>query len=255
MDPPARRSDLDRAPVRGRVAGRGHGDRARLHQPPPVRVVDGDDLVLAAPVEQQRLGREVARPCRRWKSRWSWDRLVNAPAVNRVPSTRPSASAWLDTSIATAVTPRSAIAANGRLQVGRLGRGADARHRLAGHPGLDRADQPGACGRRPAAPPPAGTPWWSCRWCRSRRARACRRSGRRRPPRPARRAAPAGRSATSTGSPVGGGQLGPGRVGEHRGGAGRRGRAGEPGTVRAGARKRREKVTGVDGGRVVRDAR
>ena len=37
--------------------------------------------------------------------------MVNAPAVNRVPSTRPSASAWLDTSIATAVTPRSAIAA------------------------------------------------------------------------------------------------------------------------------------------------
>jgi hypothetical protein len=42
-----------------------------------------------------------------WKSRWSTPRLVNPPTANRVPSTRPSASAWLDTSMITVVIPRS----------------------------------------------------------------------------------------------------------------------------------------------------
>ncbi len=46
-----------------------------------------------------------------WKSRWSCERLVNAATANRVPATRPSASAWLDTSIATWLTPASTITA------------------------------------------------------------------------------------------------------------------------------------------------
>ena len=56
-----------------------------------------------------------------WKSRWSWDRLVNAPTANRVPATRPSASAWLETSIATSVTPRSTITANRACRSGASG--------------------------------------------------------------------------------------------------------------------------------------
>ena len=47
-----------------------------------------------------------------WKSRWSWLRLVNIARSNTMPSTRPSASAWLDTSIVSAVTPRSRITAS-----------------------------------------------------------------------------------------------------------------------------------------------
>jgi hypothetical protein len=37
---------------------------------------------------------------------------VNAPTANRVPDTRPKASAWLETSIGTCVTPCSTISAN-----------------------------------------------------------------------------------------------------------------------------------------------
>src|SRR5918998_1520767 len=47
-----------------------------------------------------------------WKSRWSWERLVNAPTAKAVPPTRSSASAWLETSIGRCVTPRSTIAAS-----------------------------------------------------------------------------------------------------------------------------------------------
>ncbi len=47
-----------------------------------------------------------------WKSRWSSDRLVNAPTVNSIPPTRPIASAWLETSIATFVAPRSRMTAS-----------------------------------------------------------------------------------------------------------------------------------------------
>ena len=56
-----------------------------------------------------------------WKSRWSCDRLVNAPTAKRVPATRPSASAWLDTSIATSVTPPSSITANSACRSGASG--------------------------------------------------------------------------------------------------------------------------------------
>ena len=47
-----------------------------------------------------------------WKSRWSWVRLVNPATAKRAPSTRPSASAWLDTSIAHQATAFSRITAN-----------------------------------------------------------------------------------------------------------------------------------------------
>src|ERR1044071_7684793 len=57
----------------------------------------------------------------RWKSRWSCERLVNAPTANRVPLARPSASAWLDTSIGTCVTPRSSITANSACRSGASG--------------------------------------------------------------------------------------------------------------------------------------
>ena len=57
----------------------------------------------------------------RWKSRWSWERLVNAPTAKRVPATRPSASAWLDTSITTSATPASRITANSACRSGASG--------------------------------------------------------------------------------------------------------------------------------------
>ena len=47
-----------------------------------------------------------------WKSRWSVPKLVYPPTANRVPLTRPRVSAWLETSMATAVTPRSRATAN-----------------------------------------------------------------------------------------------------------------------------------------------
>ena len=56
-----------------------------------------------------------------WKSRWSWERLVNAPTANRVPATRPNASAWLDTSIGTCVTPCSTITASSACRSGASG--------------------------------------------------------------------------------------------------------------------------------------
>ncbi|CNZ09294.1 Uncharacterised protein [Mycobacterium tuberculosis] len=46
---------------------------------------------------------------------------MKAPTANRVPSTRPSASAWLDTSMTTVSTPRSTIAASIACSVGASG--------------------------------------------------------------------------------------------------------------------------------------
>ena len=56
-----------------------------------------------------------------WKSRWSCDRLVKTATSKAVPATRPRASEWLDTSIAAAVTPRSAITANSACRSGASG--------------------------------------------------------------------------------------------------------------------------------------
>ncbi len=56
-----------------------------------------------------------------WKSRWSCDRLVKAATSKTTPSTRPSASAWLLTSIATAVVPRSRMAASSACRSGASG--------------------------------------------------------------------------------------------------------------------------------------
>ncbi len=44
-----------------------------------------------------------------WKSRWSWVTLVQAATAKRVPSIRPRATPWEETSIATASTPASSI--------------------------------------------------------------------------------------------------------------------------------------------------
>jgi hypothetical protein len=46
-----------------------------------------------------------------WKSRWSVPKLVYPPTAKWVPPTRPSVSAWLDTSIAMPLTPRSTATA------------------------------------------------------------------------------------------------------------------------------------------------
>ncbi len=56
-----------------------------------------------------------------WKSRWSSLRLVNTATSYVVPSTRPIASAWLDTSMATACTPRSRITASSACRSGASG--------------------------------------------------------------------------------------------------------------------------------------
>ena len=56
-----------------------------------------------------------------WKSRWSCDRLVNTATSKLVPATRARASEWLDTSIAAAVTPRSAMTANSACRSGASG--------------------------------------------------------------------------------------------------------------------------------------
>ena len=56
-----------------------------------------------------------------WKSRWSSLRLVKTATSYVVPSTRPIASAWLDTSIATAPTPRSRMTANRACRSGASG--------------------------------------------------------------------------------------------------------------------------------------
>ena len=56
-----------------------------------------------------------------WKSRWSWLRLVKTARSKRTPSTRPSSSAWLDTSIVTAEAPRSRMTASRACRSGASG--------------------------------------------------------------------------------------------------------------------------------------
>ena len=86
-----------------------------------------------------------------WKSRWSCERLVKAPTAKRVPATRPSASAWLDTSIATSVTPSSQHHREQRLQVGGLGGGERAGQRARRRCGCRRCRPARWCARpRPA---------------------------------------------------------------------------------------------------------
>ena len=43
------------------------------------------------------------------KSRWSWEKLENAPTVNFTPASRCRAVAWAETSITTHCTPASAM--------------------------------------------------------------------------------------------------------------------------------------------------
>jgi hypothetical protein len=73
--------------------------------------------------------------------------------VETTPSTRPSASAWLLTSIATAVVPALAHDREQRLQVGRLGRRAHAGHHVVADAGQHRAEQAGGVpgGAQPAS--------------------------------------------------------------------------------------------------------
>ena len=93
-------------------------------------------------------------------------RLLKTATSKTQPSTRPSTSAWLETSMATASTPRSRITAN------RAWRSVAS--------GVVRSDlmrsspmrvstvpiRPVLPGRRLAARPRRGTRWWSCRRCR-----------------------------------------------------------------------------------------
>ena len=189
----------------------------------------------------------------RWKSRWSWERLVYAPAreagaVDPAEGQRVAGDLDRDRG-----HPALGHRRERRLQVGRLRRGAGARHRLPGHPGLDGADQPGAVAGRPQ-------PLLQ----QVRRGGLAVGPGHPEHEHAGGRVAPDGRGQRAEDrprvvrdehrQPGRRGQLGAGRVGEHRDRAGRRGRRGEPGTVRAGARKCRKKVTGVHLGRVVRDS-
>jgi hypothetical protein len=56
-----------------------------------------------------------------WKSRWSRPRFVKQATSKRTPSTRPMTSAWLETSIAQAVTSSSTITANSACRSGASG--------------------------------------------------------------------------------------------------------------------------------------
>ncbi len=75
-------------------------------------------------------------------------RLLKIATSKTQPSTRPSTSAWLETSMATARTPRSRMTREQRLQVGRLGSGALGLDALVADAGLDGADQAGQPARR-----------------------------------------------------------------------------------------------------------
>ena len=57
----------------------------------------------------------------RWKSRWSRPRLRNTATSKAKPFTRPITSAWLETSIAHASTPRSSICRSSRCRSGASG--------------------------------------------------------------------------------------------------------------------------------------
>ncbi len=56
-----------------------------------------------------------------WKSRWSWERLRKAATAKRVPSTRPSRRAWLETSAATARAPSDRMTASSAWKSGASG--------------------------------------------------------------------------------------------------------------------------------------
>ena len=56
-----------------------------------------------------------------WKSRWSRPRLRNAATSKTTPATRPITRAWLETSIAQALTPCSTITANSACRSGASG--------------------------------------------------------------------------------------------------------------------------------------
>ena len=95
----------------------------------------------------------------RWKSRWSCERLVNAATANRVPATRPRASAWLETSIATSVTPASAITANRACRSGASGvvNAAGSRRCSPSAPTMRVPTVPSSPVVRPAATSPASS--------------------------------------------------------------------------------------------------
>ena len=95
----------------------------------------------------------------RWKSRWSCERLVNAATANRVPATRPRASAWLDTSMATSVTPASAITANMACRSGASGvvNAAGSRRRCPSGPSIRVPTVPSSPLVRPAPTSPASS--------------------------------------------------------------------------------------------------
>ena len=146
-----------------------------------------------------------------WKSRWSCERLVKAPTAKRVPATRPSASAWLDTSIATSVTPSSSITANSACRSGAsgvvnaLGRAAPAMRvptvptspvvrPAAARPGLEQVRDGGLAAGPGDAEDPQALPW-------GRRRRSRRRC--RAPPAAAGAPARALRAARARSRPVG----------------------------------------------------
>ena len=126
-----------------------------------------------------------------WKSRWSWLRLVNTATSYVVPSTRPIASAWLDTSIATARTPSLAHHGEQGLQVRRLRGGPDARQHLVADPGLDGPHQPGGVAGRTQGRVEQVHRRGLAVGAGHADQRAGRAPARRRPRRPARRAPPA----------------------------------------------------------------
>ncbi len=84
-----------------------------------------------------------------WKSRWSRVRLVKTARSKRTPSTRPSARAWLETSMVTAVAPRSRMTAKQGVQVGCLRGGPGGREHLVADVRGDGADHPGGVARGP----------------------------------------------------------------------------------------------------------
>ena len=95
-------------------------------------------------------------------------RLLKTATSKTQPSTRPRTSAWLETSMATAVDAALAHHREQRLEVGGLGGGALGLDALVADAGLDRADQPGqpAASAAFAGRPRSGRRWWSCRRCR-----------------------------------------------------------------------------------------
>ncbi len=79
---------------------------------------------------------------------------MKAPTANRVPATRPRASAWLDTSIATSVTPDSRITAKSACRSGASGVVNALGSRA---PSMRTPTVPSSPAVRPAASSPAST--------------------------------------------------------------------------------------------------